>query len=268
MKADLRSLTNTITASRKALLDEYDPEALHDLRVAIRRIRTHLKTVADKGSHKQRERWAKTVASTNSARDWDVFWSHLKSELTDEEFGSIEPVLRERRDKARARVLALLDARDWYNTVARWQGYMDELTSRQRREEPSPPMVKIEHRLAKASRKALARGDDKDWHKLRIAAKELRYTLDERLQTGGGNHQLEHRIAWCAQLQDSLGDWHDCVIERGLLEELRHELGRNSRHPGLSVVAMLLNRVDARQQACLSEARALLDSPTDPRASG
>jgi CHAD domain-containing protein len=129
-------------------------------------------------------------------------------------------------------------------------------------------MGKVEHRLAKASRKALARGADKDWHKLRIATKELRYTLDERLQTVGGDGRLEHRIAWCEQLQESLGNWHDCVVERGLLEELLYKLGRNSDHPGLSVIGMLLNRVDAREQACLGEAQALLDVKTRLRATG
>jgi CHAD domain-containing protein len=68
-------------------------------------------------------------------------------------------------------------------------------------------------------------------------------------------------------LQDTLGNWHDCVVERGLLETLRHELGRMSRQPGLSVVAMLLNRVDARQQAYLDKARALLASGKELRTS-
>mgnify|MGYP001824449323 FL=1 len=266
MKADLKNLTKTLKASRKALLADYDPEDLHALRVAIRRIRTHLDALADKHSDKQRERWAKIVSRTNSARDWDVFWSDLENVLTDEEFDSIEPVLRERRDKARARVLALLDSRDWSNTMAWWRRYLDETKGHKRREQPGLSIGRIEHRLGKASRKARIRGEDRDWHKLRIAAKELRYTLDERLQSGGG--QLEHRIAWCAQLQDSLGNWHDCVVERGLLEELRHELSRVSRQPGLSVIAMLLNRVDARQQACLDEARALLASGKELRING
>jgi CHAD domain-containing protein len=268
MKADLTSLTKTVEASRADLLADYDPETLHVLRVAIRRLRTHLDAVADKGARKQRERWAKIVARTNDARDWDVLWRDLRAELSTPDFRTISPALKERRNKARGRVLSLLDSRDWDNTITWWHRYLGELESHSRRETLALPMGKVEHRLAKASHKALTRGDEKDWHKLRIAAKALRYTLDERMQTLGDDKRLASRMSWCKQLQETLGQWHDCVVERGLLEELQQQLGRHEERPALTVVAALLNRVEARRQACLSEAQALLETPTGQRATG
>ncbi len=268
MQADLHSLTSTLAGCRNTLLTDYDPEALHDLRVSIRRIRTHLKALSDKTSRKRGKRWQRLMSVTNGARDWDVLWRDLEAGMGPAEFGTLSPALAARRGMAREHALAMLKSRDWDRNWARWQRYLDDYTGQQQQRAAALPLDKAERRLTEASYRALTRGRDKDWHTLRIAGKELRYTLEAQLQACGSDRELERRVAWCKQLQEALGNWHDCVVQRGLLEDLQRQLEAARDEAAVTVLSRLLHQVAVRQRSCLGDTRALLRSPPLPAPAG
>src|SRR4051794_1842066 len=67
-------LERASTAARR--LDKDDPEALHDFRVALRRLRTHQKAYQDvlgrAATKKLRKRLKKIARATNASRDVEV----------------------------------------------------------------------------------------------------------------------------------------------------------------------------------------------------
>ncbi len=67
---------------------------------------------------------------------------------------------------------------------------------------------------------ALASGDDHDWHKLRIAVKEVRYQAESGVGGAPANPEQAELIEQCKPLQSMLGSWHDCVVQLQILDEL------------------------------------------------
>ena len=75
-------------------LETDDPEALHDFRVALRRLRTHLSTHRDHlGKHHAnefRKRLSALVAATNTSRDQEVQREWIQRRLEDSQLEGIE----------------------------------------------------------------------------------------------------------------------------------------------------------------------------------
>ena len=67
---------------------------------------------------------------------------------------------------------------------------------------------------------AQATGEDRAWHKLRIAVKEVRYQSEASAEgVAPGSPQAE-LIELCKPLQALLGSWHDCVVQLQLLDDM------------------------------------------------
>ena len=77
--------------------------------------------------------------------------------------------------------------------------------------------------------RALSHNNDKHWHKLRIAVKDLRYQLDAtpKNQRSATTREL---LTLCKQIQVDLGEWHDTVVHDQLLRELA-PTANPIRHP-------------------------------------
>lgn len=109
--------------------------------------------------------------------------------------------------------------------------------------------------VGKASLKlarALASGDERSWHKFRIAVKEVRYLADASVVEPLQETDLEEVISACKELQEHPGNWHDAVIQLHMLEDLEAA----DVHTGLASV------LEERRRQFLSQARdALVDNP-------
>ena len=62
------------------------------------------------------------------------------------------------------------------------------------------------------------------WHKLRIAIKDLRYSLNSLSQT-----DVDEPIELCKRLQDLLGTWHDSIIHHQLLQIVDRDLAPDEK---------------------------------------
>jgi CHAD domain-containing protein len=204
-----------------------DAEAIHDFRVALRRLRSALRPLGLAWGKKRMDALAeriRTVAdATGELRDEEV----LRETLADLELDAVAretltkwQVGRARRERGlRARVVAtLIGADDLPQVLADIQARVESEPKHARtaealaRDALERAVHKLEHR---------ARGADPDdklaMHKVRIAAKQLRYTAE--LFDGVGDTDWAKIAKSAAKLQKRLGTLHD-------LDEAMLRMGR------------------------------------------
>jgi CHAD domain-containing protein len=203
-------------------------EALHDFRVATRRMRALLRAARDGLD----ERWAEGLRAelgwlageTNDARDLDVLIEELLPRIErlgepDSAAGAgLIDALDAGRAAARERVLAALATPRYFALVDRLvaeagtprlarQGlHLGELVAAERK------------RMRKAARHASATADDAAMHKLRIAGKRVRYAAELAALPGDRAGQAFIRAA--KDLQDVLGAHQDSVVAEERLRSL------------------------------------------------
>ncbi len=200
------------------------PDALHDFRVAVRRLRSWVRAFDDDLSAtvrpKAQRRLKRIADATRASRDFEVHIDWL------ERFGrsrkgryreATEWLLDRARDrKARAD----LDLQEMLNenlertTAQLTQGLSHYVVSL---DEPSDAfgvaLARLIREHAEAARRATARiasiGDRNEAHEARISAKRLRYLLEPLSDAGVDAKPLVERLA---KMQDDLGALHDAQI--------------------------------------------------------
>jgi CHAD domain-containing protein len=217
---DLQESTIRLKALRSSLLTGYREEDLHQLRVTLRRMRSVLRKVALDEARELRRELGALARATNGARDWDTLVASAQDQLGPEQLRALLPLLEECHQGALAQVYRMLRSHQWRAALARWDALADitemavgcqAIATRE--------LDSILQRVNAAGRKAMIRDDARRWHKLRIAIKELRYTLDS-LPHDAGEPLTAMLLDECKSLQSLLGDWHDTVVHRQLLDQL------------------------------------------------
>jgi len=212
------------------LLRQRNPEALHQARVAIRRLRSAFSIYKPMlpGDEPQRLkdefRWLAGVLG--EARNVDV----LLPKANDADMRSR---LHEAREKAyddaisaltssRARAL-MLDFNEWL----RCGGYLSLAQTGEIREQPAADFARSAlQRMRKKLKKhgqALAETDDEHRHEARKDAKKFRYAAEffgALFDDKRGERRHEKFIALMASLQDELGALNDLVTGPDVLEKL------------------------------------------------
>jgi CHAD domain-containing protein len=234
-----------------------DIEALHQHRVAVRRLRALLRAARPLVDAE----WAQSLraelkwlgGALGPVRDLDVMREHLREEaasLEDHERAAFDPLLADleaERETARGKMLEAL--RDPAYTA---------LLERLERELPAPPpsgadtelrdLAAREHRrLRKAVRGVGDAPSDEQLHAIRILVKRARYAAE--LAEGAVGRPAARFVARSKTLQDVLGDHQDAVVAE---ERLR---GLLAAHPG-TASAFAVGRLVERQRARRTRARA------------
>ncbi|HEY1907270.1 MAG TPA: CHAD domain-containing protein, partial [Myxococcaceae bacterium] len=219
-----------------------DPEELHDMRVATRRLRAALDLFAEvlpvrAQTHREELGWLGSVLG--AVRDLDVQLQDL-GDLSDTQAGwsasalhtdghdpltDLFALLQRDREKARTDMLAALDS-------VRWERLFAGLCSMVRQGPPRralatrvpaaigmPDLVVARHdKVAKAARRARRSGVVSDFHRLRIRCKRLRYSLEFSADVyDGGTARYVRRLT---ALQDELGLLQDAEVASTRLAEL------------------------------------------------
>lgn len=206
-----------------------DPEALHDMRVATRRLRAAVRIFAAgiparlQGALNQELRWLGEVLG--KVRDLDVQLAKLDSFVTAAPAGfrpalaCLQEYLKGERTRQRADMLVGLDTARYFRLLTRLERFAYGRASRRSGDAAAQEPIAAAGRRAikKAFRRLIKRGEQiqamprpEDLHALRIRAKRLRYLL-EFLQelTGKPSRRLVKRLT---ELQDLLGSYHDAVV--------------------------------------------------------
>ena len=222
MTSGISQITSEFDARRTLLLERYDEEDLHQLRVNIRRLRGLLKGNSRPGVSELRREWGALARCTNAARDWDTLASYADTSLAPAVRPQLRPLIAEHCAFAHADVLAMLKSQEWSHAMQEWRKLADRNGDNLFLAGPGFPDARQKAtRVVRASLRAMTREDDASWHKFRVAIKDLRYTLDNQDLTGKkARAQAMPTIQLCKRLQGSLGDWHDYVVHRTLLAQL------------------------------------------------
>ena len=206
-----------------------DPEALHDMRVATRRLRAAVRIFEAGLPTRAQQRLSQELRwlgeTLGGVRDLDVQLAKLASFSTAAPAG-FRPPLRCLRDylvtertSRRGAMLARLETKRYWRLLLQLEGFASSRAPRRPRDpEALQPIATAGRRaIKKAFRRLLERGAKihemprpEDLHALRIRAKRLRYLL-EFLQelTGKAGRRLVKQLT---KLQDLLGSYHDAVV--------------------------------------------------------
>jgi triphosphatase len=218
-----------------------DPEELHDMRVATRRLRAAMDLFAEvlpvRARHFRQELgWLAGVLG--AVRDLDVqrdaqkemsgtasAWADLVGSGEDDPLADLAALLERERDIARADMLAALDSVRWERlaggmaAMAR-QGPMRRSTATRLPAAIAVPALVEDrhHAVVKAARRAKRSGVAGDFHRLRIRCKRLRYSLEFTAELyEGRTTRFTKRLAG---LQDRLGLMQDAEVAASRLADL------------------------------------------------
>ena len=241
----LRSRLEEMCAFQQAALAFDDPEGVHDMRVASRRLRSLVKDFSPYLRQRKLRRLKEDLKSVADAlgavRDQDVALMALEKLAVDapaEVSAGFEQFANERRmelDLARSELeeavagTALAELREEFDAALaeakpRRKGDVrkvaDRLSFREVGRDIIITCLRDLQDLSGSLYRPLKTGP---LHRLRLAAKRLRYALELFDQCWGG--QLKAFAKEIAKLQTSLGELHDC-------DEWIAELGRVLRNKG------------------------------------
>lgn len=204
-----------------------DPEELHDMRVATRRLRAALKLYVEV-LPRRAERYERDLRFFASAlggvRDLDVHLERLAAEASgagevpDEVFATLD----ERRAVARRRMLDVLDSDRYERFVATFSGTL----RRGRSPAPAGPIIEIAPDLVRNRYKKVRKdvrtltkdSPPEDFHDLRKKCKRLRYALEPLRGIYG--KPADKMVDLLKAVQDDLGDNQDLIVATELMRGL------------------------------------------------
>lgn len=227
--------------SLPAAEDGRDPEGMHQLRVALRRLRSALdlmRSVVSLNKLDLMRAEAKWLAgSLSGARDWDVFRQETLRTVADgcpsvTGFDTLGELADERRatcyDKAR---FALADRRCQYFVIGlgAWidaRGWRSEVAPEGLAQLAEPAINFARNILSTQHAKVLKRGrrfkslPTEERHRVRLAAKKLRYVADFLLPLCGQRKSARRFSRRLADLQQELGIYNDMATTTSLLADV------------------------------------------------
>ncbi len=222
-------------AQSERLAQRDDPDALHDFRVAVRRLRSWLmaqRAVLGRSAPKRAQKWLGRLAkATNVSRDAEVFLEWLEQEkgtlTARQRVGAtwLSQRLGQERDEALTTVVTKV-AREFERARELLEERLPEYQLRLHVHDGARvatfagEMTVLLRSQATLLRRRLellrTQHDDEAAHRARIAGKRLRYLLEPieaHVPDGKGT------IARLKRLQDSLGDFHDTHVWGGVVRD-------------------------------------------------
>lgn len=200
--AQVLGLHIKLLACQARLAASTDPEALHDLRTTVRRLRSLLRPLRGVSGVEQLEAAAKAVGElTTPLRDMEVLAAHLAEQgLTEAASVRINKV-----SKAYGQVATSAELGRLFSTLDQFPGFL---------------RVQQRQQLLRGLRKTIEKGMDKQWkklreaiadpahdrHRLRLLIKRVRYAADAYPELSHQPKKMQSRLK---AAQGALGDWHD-----------------------------------------------------------
>jgi CHAD domain-containing protein len=238
-------------------MKQWDADAIHDARVATRRLKAAIDVLQPILSSDHRKPFGKILRKLRRQlgplRDLDVMLDHLEhlgtSRSNDARRWVIEH-LESDRDELRKRTTSKMDPPKILARLGAWWGVREELA--ECRDAVDVLLAESLHlQLDAFIERAGSEEVAGDPHALRIAGKSLRYTLEMAVEEG---HRLPAALMRAfKQMQDALGQWHDFVVlaERLMQVSLDEQLPHHD-------AAMQLGVLDLAR-ICVSRAARQLD---------
>lgn len=234
-----------------------DIEALHDMRVATRRLRAAMATFRPFLSPRMlafRDEFGQVARALGEVRDLDVQLERMEGWRASfppdrvHVLDGIERLLRRRRTAARKRMLQVLDSRRYERLCSRFATALRAGPPKSFAPGRAPILAVAPDLVERRYRKVRKLGDrirksspPEAYHLLRIEAKKLRYALEFVGNGIYGKPALEFSARVTA-LQDLLGLHQDAYVAIDMLEELASSAGRRLPPETLMAMGMLAER--------------------------
>ena len=274
-KLALRHLNRFVSLEAKVLKGD-DPDAIHDMRVASRRLQQVLDLIFPNPLPREARRLRRKIRRCRRAlgdvRNCDVLLEHVEARLARrrnsnrEVWAAVKQHLEERRSESFARAIRKLSKVNLAVFYMRTKAVLERLRPAPDNQppahalvqpngltlEPFPPRLaqallgiwsEFEAQVAASHREASA----SSIHAARIGAKRLRYLLEVVNQFGipGSSRAL----AWLRRIQQSLGDWHDMeVLEEMIIDMIAKPEFLRDQLPLALVTGKLILRNRAAKQ--------------------
>lgn len=266
--AALASAIAQVRANQRAARADRDPEATHQLRVGVRRLRVVLRLFAEQADPATADklqpelRWV--FRRLGAVRDYDVLIEGAAAQPPGPGSEALQQALGRARDKAAAAAVRALES-ERYGAMVRALRKM--AVTLEATEQPSPRARKwLKKRLDKRLAAVLSRSgaiggeDETALHELRKQLKKLRYTAD--LARGlWGEKRTARYLRRLSKLQDVLGPINDAAVGRGLLEAVAEQLEPEPARAAGKLADALDQRVE-RNLKSLPRAFAKLEQAT------
>ncbi|ABE61877.1 CHAD protein [Nitrobacter hamburgensis X14] len=248
--------------------EETDPEGVHQMRVALRRLRTvctmfqHYIPSPVFQAVSTEAKWV--MQQLGRTRDWDVFAetaTRLATTIPEIDLSGLREVVeRQRQSNYGAVQAALADPRcsRFLLTLGHMierRGWRNEIDSEALVVLSRPMLGLADKILARLHRKALKRGvhfnrlDSAMQHRLRIDVKKLRYAAEFLLPLYAAHLPVKRYVKRLAGLQAALGGACDIASSRTLIDVIR----RNDQ-PALALAAGVVTGWQARDQLVAAKA--------------
>jgi CHAD domain-containing protein len=234
-----------MSANVTGTLEDLDPEYLHDLRVATRRLRSALRLfdgiLGARRCDSLRNELAWIGGLLGNVRDLDVFSLNLEGQAQRlGESGEIAALLMTelggRRVPAREALVAALASRRFRSLMRRLESCASSALPRRPRGDQAAPVSEAAPALIRRAQKRVLRlgrtlGQDSpaaDLHRLRILCKRLRYACEFFREAfadpASGADPLKEYIESMVQFQDCLGAHQDAVVAMARIRDLGQDL--------------------------------------------
>ncbi len=232
-----------------------NPEDLHQLRVAARRLRSVLRTAAplleSSWVERLREELSWLGGELGPARDYDVLLAHVREEaagLDPSDRRALKPLfdkLEQAGEEARSRALAALRSERYFGLLASLEGAAAAPPPGERNGSLISAARSDFDRLAKAMKKLAEEPSDENTHRARIKGKRARYAaelVEDQLGKAAG------RLIACAKgFQDVAGEFQDAVVADEQIRALMR--GQRSQQAVLAAGILVGRERERRRRA-------------------
>ncbi|MCX7897210.1 MAG: CHAD domain-containing protein [Rhodocyclaceae bacterium] len=228
-----------LAANRHGALDADDPEFVHQMRVAARRLRSALRLFAPvfPDAALLRKRLNAALSDLGRVRDLDVFALWLAEELPQKyreepAFTRLGALLAQQRRLAHAALAQALTSSSLALAILDLQERCASITIASRHADEEAPTAKqplagfMRQRLAKLAARMLQRaheaedGDPDALHRLRIAIKQMRYALEFAASLAARPKEYAQAHRRLVKFQEHLGEINDYAQFEARLKDL------------------------------------------------
>ena len=256
----------------RGAMESEDAEYLHQLRVALRRLRVVLRMTMSYGADEHLSDLNKEVTAMcvglGHARDWDVFIAQALQPMcvrmpAHAGLQALLQAAQRQRDRQRATLRGETQARAAQRLMLRlaawmngpyWQGFAGEAPARG---SARRCLRKLARRIAAFSSAPDAAGAAQ-LHALRILAKKLRYSA-EFFASLYGRHKVAAYLAALSKMQDTLGQINDVAVAYRLLDGLVDEPALSVHQEAIALAKGWIAHDLSRQFAALRKVRQHFD---------
>lgn len=238
-----------------------DPEGVHRMRVAVRRLRSDLRTFApllqDGWADGVKDELGWLATRLGDVRDLDVLQARLQRVAKDLE-GDLGPLLKEvdaRHASARAALHDSLESPEYLVLVEkliRAAGSPSFTPDADRSsDETLPSLVSLMwKKLSRGARAVRPTSDNDDLHRVRILAKRVRYAAEAVAPAlGGASEDAKEFAALAEDIQETLGEHQDALVAAKTIVDIFDEAKRPPRDLSLSVGRLLERELQAAASA-------------------